>query len=31
MKRKENNRMGKTSDFFKKTGERECFMQRWAQ
>ena len=27
----ENNRMGKTSDFFMKTGERESFMQRWAQ
>ena len=29
--REENNRMGKTSDFFMKTGERESFMQRWAQ
>ena len=27
----ENNRMGKTSDFFMKTGERESFMQIWAQ
>ena len=28
----ENNRMGKTRDLFKKTGDRrEHFMQRWAQ
>ena len=28
----ENNRMGKTRDFFKKIKDtKECFMQRWAQ